>query len=83
MYWIPKMYKNAIGARFIIASKVRSTKQVSKSVSNVFKLFKLVSSQIENIHKNAKLLSNYNKFWVLQNSDPIIQLLNSIICCKI
>ena len=34
---------------------------------------KLLYSQIENFHKNAKYLSNYNTFWVLQNSDPIIQ----------
>ena len=29
-------------------------------------------------HKNAKFLSNLNKFWVLQNSDPIIKLLGKI-----
>ena len=40
---------------------------------------KLVHSQIENFHKNAKLLSNCNTFWVLQNSDSIIQSLNNII----
>ena len=59
MYWIPKMHKNPIGARFIIASKICTTKQISKSVSNVVNL---VCSQIENFHENAKFLSNYNKF---------------------
>ena len=29
MYWIPKMHKNPTGARFIIASKKYSTKQIS------------------------------------------------------
>ena len=38
MYWIPKMHKNQTGARFIIASETCSTKQISKSASNVFKL---------------------------------------------
>ena len=38
MYWIPKLHKNPTGARAIIASKVCCTKQVSKSVSNAFKL---------------------------------------------
>ena len=38
MYWIPKIHKSPTGARFIIASKICSTKQISKSVSNVFKL---------------------------------------------
>ena len=33
---------------------------------------------MENFHKNAKFLLNYNKFLVLQNSDPIIQSLNDI-----
>ena len=37
---------------------------------------KLLYSQIENFHKNTKYLSNYNTFWVLQNSDPIIQSFN-------
>ena len=75
MYWIPKMHKNPVGARFIIASKICSTKQVSKAVSNVFKL---VYSQVENFHKKSKFLSGYNKFWVLQNSDPIIESLKSV-----
>ena len=31
--------------------------------------------QIDNFHKKAKFLSNYNKFWILQNTEPV---LNSI-----
>ena len=69
MYWIPKMHKNPTGARLIIVSKICSTKEVSKSVSNVFKL---VYSQIEHFHKNSRFLSSYNTFWVLQFSEPII-----------
>ena len=61
IYWIPKMHKNPTGARFIIASKICSAKQTPKSVSNVFEL---IYSQIENFQKNAKFLSNCNKFWV-------------------
>ena len=75
MYWIPKMHKNPTGARYIIVSKICSTKPSSTFGSNVFKL---VYSQITNFHKNTKFLSNYNKFLVLQNSDPIIQSLNNI-----
>lgn len=75
MYWIPKKHKNPTGKRFIIASKLCSTKQISTAVSNAFKL---VYSQVENFHKKAKFLSNYNKFWVLQNSKPIIDTLNKI-----
>ena len=33
---------------------------------------------MENFHGDAKFFSNYNKFWVLENSDHIIQSLNNI-----
>ena len=69
MYWIPKMHKDPPGARFIIASKQCSTKKISKSVSSAFKL---IFHQIENFHKKAKFLSNYNKFWVIQNPNPLL-----------
>ena len=69
-YWIPKMHKNPTGTRFIIVSEICSTEQFFKSVFNVFKLL----SQIE----NATFLPNYNKFWILQNADPIIQSLNIV-----
>ena len=68
MYWIPKMHKDPPGARFIIASKQCSTKKISKSVSSAYKL---IFQQIENVHKKAKFWSNYNKFWVLQNPNPV------------
>ena len=67
MYWTPKMHKTPIGKRFIIDSKKCSTKKISKVVSSIFKL---IYNQIHKNHKNAKFLSNYNKFWVLQYVDP-------------
>ena len=75
MYWIPKMHKDPSGARFIIASRQCSTKKISKSVSSAFKL---MYHQIENFHKKSKFLSNYNKFWVLQNPDPVISSIKQI-----
>ena len=69
MYWIPKLHKNPVGSWFIIASKNCSTKPLSKVVFNVFKL---IYSQIENFHCKCKSLSNYNKFWGLQNVNPVI-----------
>ena len=68
------MHKNQTGACFIITSKICCTKQISKSVSNAFKL---IYSQIENFLKNAKFLANYNKVCVLQNADAIVQSLNN------
>ena len=46
MYWIPKLHKNPVGSRFLIASKNCLTKPLSKEVSNVFKR---IYSQIENL----------------------------------
>ena len=39
MYWIPKMHKNPIGFRFIIASPVCSIKPLSRDITSIFKLF--------------------------------------------
>lgn len=75
MYWIPKMNKNRTSAYFIIASKICSSQQIPKTVSN---FFKLKYYQIKNFHENAKLLPNYNKFSLLQTSDPIIHSLNNM-----
>ena len=74
-YRIPKLHKNSVGSRFIIAFKNCSTKSLSKAVTNVFKL---IYSQIENFHRKFKSLSNYSKFWVLQNEDPVIENINII-----
>ena len=74
-YWIPKLHKNPVGSRFIVASKNCSTKPFSKAVSNVSKF---IYSQIEKFHRKSKLLSNYNKFWVLQNVEPLIENINII-----
>ena len=62
MYWISKMHKNPIGAYLITASKIGSTKKISKSVYNIFNF---VYSQIESFRKSDKFLSNYNRFWGL------------------
>ena len=57
------MHKNPVGSLSIIASKNYSIKPFFKAVSNVFKI---ISFQIENLHRKSKSLFNYNKFLVLQ-----------------
>ena len=52
MHWFTKLYKNLVCSLFIIAPKNCSTKPLSKTVSNAFKL---VYSQIENFHHKSKL----------------------------
>ena len=75
MYWTPKMHKSPVGARFIVASKTCSTKPLSQVISNVFKM---IYKHIENFHKKSFFYSNFQKFWVVQNSFPIVEKLNKI-----
>ena len=39
MYWIPKMHKNLIKARFIIASSKSSIKPLARTKTSIFRLF--------------------------------------------
>ena len=73
MYWMPKMHKNPVGFRFIIASKYCSTKLISKAVT---KAFRLIYQQVEHFHDKSTFYSNYNNFWVVQNSLPVIKKLD-------
>ena len=75
MYWIPKMHKTPVDARFIIASAKCSTKPLSKAVT---KVFKLIFTQTKNFHAKSKFYSRYNKFWVVENSSTVIGKLDSI-----
>ena len=71
----PKLHKIPGASRFITASKNCSTKPLSKTISNVFKL---IYSQKEKFQRKSKFLSNYNKLRVLQNVDPVIKNINII-----
>ena len=75
MYWIPKMHKAPIGWRFIVASKDCCNKPLTKVVSCVFKM---IFKHAESFHKKSLFYNNYNKFWVVENSFPIIEKLNII-----
>ena len=75
MYWMPKLHKNPIGARFIIASKTSCNKPLSKIITIVFKM---IYNQIENFHNKSKFCTNFDLFWVIQNSNPIIDILDKI-----
>ena len=75
MYWIPKMHKTPIGFRFIIASPQCSLKKLAKDLTSIFRLF---YKKIERYHQKGKTWSGINKFWVIQNSKPIIQSVNKL-----
>ena len=75
IYWMPKMHYTPCRKRFIIASAQCSTKPLSKVVS---KLFKHICNQIRNFHNKCTFYKNYNKFWIIQNSFPILEKLDEI-----
>ena len=50
IYWLPKMHKQPIKARFIVAAPKCSVKMLSKAITKVFKLF---YQQIESYNKKS------------------------------
>jgi len=75
MYWTPKMHYTPSRARFIMASANCSTKPLSRVMSNTFKL---IVNQVQNFHDKSTFYRNYNRFWVIKNSKPLIDKLDVI-----
>ena len=75
IYWMPKMHYSPCRKRFIIASAHCSTKPLSKIIS---KIFRHIFNQIHNYHEKCTFYKNYNKFWVIQNSSPLLKNLDEI-----
>ena len=72
IYWLPKLHKNPIKPRFIIAGKECSMKKICKEVTEIFKL---ASKQVENYSKKARQCSGINQYWVINNSKPVLDVL--------
>ena len=75
MYWTPKMHYNPSKARFIVASSCCSTKPLSKTVSVIFRK---IQDQIQSFHSKAIFYANYNRFWVIKNSTPVLNRLQEL-----
>ena len=75
MYWLPKIHKTPVGARFIVASYYCSTNPLSDTIS---KNFKMIFNTVESFHKKGFFYLGCKKFWVVQNSFPIATMLNKI-----
>ena len=75
MYWLPKMHKTPVGARFIVASYYCITNPLSDTIS---KIFIMVFNTVENFHNKSSVYSGCKKFWVVQNYFPIGTKLNKI-----
>ena len=64
------MHYSPSRCRFILASSTCSTKPLSQTVSIIFrKIFK----QIESFHHRSYFYRNYNRFWVVENSKPVLE----------
>ena len=75
MYWLPKIHKTPVGARFIVASYYCSTNPLSDTIS---KNFKMIFNTVESFHKKGFFYLGCKKFWVVQNSFPIATMINKI-----
>ncbi|MEM7238314.1 MAG: hypothetical protein AAF501_10900, partial [Pseudomonadota bacterium] len=75
MYWTLEMHYTPSRARFKVVSSSCSTKPISKVVSTIFKK---ILDQIENFHNKCTFYNNYNMFWVIQNSKPVLEKLAKI-----
>ena len=75
MYWLPKMHYSPPRARFIVASSYCSTKPLSKVTSSIYKH---IFNHIRNFHDKSTFYKNYNRFWVIENSSPVIDKLSKI-----
>ena len=69
IYWLPKLHKNPIKFRYIIASKHCTTKTLSKYVSSIFSLF---MNQIEAYYNKSHYYSGIKSYWIVRNRDPIM-----------
>ena len=75
MYWLPKMHYSPPRFRFIVASSSCSTKPLSSLASTVYKH---IFNQVRNFHDKSTFYKNYNRFWVIENSKPIIEKIEKI-----
>ena len=75
MYWLPKMHKNPIKARFIIAFPKSSIKPLSQAITSAFRLF---YRQIESYNDKCRFFTGVNTFWVVQNNKPVTDAANKL-----
>ena len=65
MYWMPKMHKNPVKARFIIASPKSSIKPLARIIS-------------VNYNDKCSFFTGVNNFWVVQNNKPVTDAMNGL-----
>ena len=75
IYWLPKLHKNPIKFRFIIAAPNCSIKPLSKVITKIFRLF---YRQIETYNAKSEFYSSVKTFWVIQNNQSVIVSINKL-----
>ena len=75
MYWIPKMHKNPIKARFIIASPKSSIKPLARTIISIFRL---LFRQIQTYNGKCRFFTGVNTFWIVQNNKPVIDAMSGL-----
>ena len=76
IYWMPKMHKNFIKARFIIASTKSSKKPLARTITSIFRLF---FRQLQTYYDKCRLFTGINTFWVVQNNKRVTDAMNGLI----
>ena len=72
---MPKMHKNPIKARFIIASPKSSIKPLTRTNTSIFCLF---FRQIQTYNDKRRFFTSVNTFWVVQNNKLVIDAMNEL-----
>ena len=72
---MPKMHKNSIKAKFIIASLKSSIKPLARTMTSIFRLF---FRQIQTYNGKCRFFTRVNTFWVVQNNKPVIDAMNRL-----
>ena len=75
MYWMSKMHKNPIKARFIIVSPKSSIKPLARTITSIFVCF---LDKHKHIMINVGFFTGVNTFWVVQNYKPVIDAMNGL-----
>ena len=75
MYWMPKMHKNPIKARFIVASPKCSIKPLAKAITSAFRIF---YKQIQSYNRKSRFFTGVNSFWVVQSNKPVFEAINRL-----
>ena len=75
IHMIPKMHKNPVGFRFIIASKKNPLKKTAKTLT---KILKVVLETHKAYCRKIKLYTGINRMWICQNNTEIIQEMENV-----